>query len=110
MRNLATIAFSLMLLLGLSACTKIVPYYKKDIQQGNVISQVQVNKLKKGMSKQQVIAVLGTPLVQPAFVTDQLSYVYTYKANRRKYRQQRLILQFKQGKLISGTGNFKLPF
>lgn len=110
MRNLVTVALLLMLLLGLNACTSIIPYHKPDIQQGNVIAQTQVNKLKKGMSKQQVIAILGAPLVKPAFITNQLSYIYTNKVNRGKYTQKRLILQFKHDKLVSGMGDFKLPF
>lgn len=110
MRKLATITFLSMLLLDLNACTKIIPYYKTDIRQGNVVSQTQVNKLKKGMSKQQVISILGTPLIQPAFVTGQLNYIYTNKPGHGKYTEKRLILQFKHDKLVSGMGDFKLPF
>ncbi len=110
MRKLITIAFFLMLLLNLNGCTRIVPYYQHDIQQGKIISQTQVNKLRKGMSKQQVIVILGTPLIQPAFDTDPLIYVYTNKPNRKKYTEKQLILQFKQNKLLSGSGDFKLPF
>jgi len=110
MRQITLISLLIALLISLSSCTKIVPYYKPDIQQGNIITQTQVNKLKKGMSQKQVIAVLGTPIVKHAFYNNQLIYVNTNKPNRGKYTEERLILQFKHNKLMSGKGDFKLPF
>ena len=41
--------------------------YKLDINQGNYLSQDQVDRLKVGQTKQQVRAILGTPLVVSAF-------------------------------------------
>ena len=110
MRKIAIIILSCSLLIGLNSCTKIVPYYKPDIQQGNIITQTEVNKLKKGMTQNEVIAILGTPIVENSFYTNQLIYVNTNLPNRGKYTEKRLRLEFKHGKLISGQGDFKLPF
>lgn len=110
MRKIAIIIFSCSLLLELNSCTKIVPYYKPDIQQGNIITQAEVNKLKKGMTKNEVINTLGTPIVKNAFYTNQLIYVNTNLPNRGQYTEKRLRLEFKHGRLISGEGDFKLPF
>jgi len=110
MRKLAILSFLITILIGLSSCTRLVPYYKPDIQQGNIITQTQVNKLKKGMSKNQVITALGTPVVENGFYRNQLIYVSTYQPGHGKYTVKRLVLHFKQGKLISGQGDFKLPF
>ena len=110
MRKIIIISSFIILIIGLSSCTRIVPYYKPDIQQGNIITQVQVNKLKKGMSQKQVIALLGKPIVENAFYTDQLIYVNTNLPNRGKFTEERLVLHFKYHKLVSGKGDFKLAF
>ena len=98
------------LLIGLSSCTRLIPYYKPDIQQGNIITQTQVNQLKKGMTEKQVIAILGTPVAEKTFHNNQLIYINTNKPNRGPYTAKRLILQFYRGKLATGQGDFKLPF
>ena len=109
MRKFIILTLSL-LILSLTACTKIVPYYKPDIQQGNVISQAQVNKLKRGMTQTQVIGVLGTPVIQQAFNTNQLVYVETNMPGSGKITEKRLVLQFKQDRLVAANGDFKLSF
>ncbi|MFW9608685.1 MAG: outer membrane protein assembly factor BamE, partial [Aquaspirillum sp.] len=38
-----------------------------DIQQGNAITQDQVDKLRPGMTRQQVQAIVGTPLLKDMF-------------------------------------------
>lgn len=62
-------------LLG-SGCLKI---YSPEVQQGNIVSQDMLDKLKPGMTRAQVRFVLGTPLVTDPFHTDRWDYVYFYK-------------------------------
>lgn len=109
MRKLIILTLSL-LILSLTACTNIVPYYKPDIQQGNVISQAQVNKLKRGMTQKQAIGVLGTPVIQQAFDTNQLVYVNTNMPGSGKITEKRLVLRFKQDRLVSTKGDFNVSF
>lgn len=109
MRQLLIVLLSLSLL-SLTACTKIVPYYKPEIQQGNVVTQTQVNKLKRGMTEKQAIAVLGTPVVQQAFNTNQLVYINTIMPSSGITTEKRLILQFKNNHLVATKGDFKAPF
>jgi outer membrane protein assembly factor BamE len=91
------------------SCTKIIPYYKPEIQQGNVIAQDEVSQLHKNMSKQDVIALLGTPVVQNTYNDNRLVYVNTRLPNRGKYTEKQLILSFKDDKLISASGDYDLP-
>ena len=44
--------------------------YKLDVQQGNVIDNKMLMRLKPGMTKKQVRFVLGTPLIQDSFHQD----------------------------------------
>ena len=53
--------------------------YKVDVIQGNFISSEQVGQLQPGMSRDQVKAVLGTPLLTSLFHTDRWDYVFTLK-------------------------------
>ena len=98
------------LLINLAACVDWVPYKKPNIQQGNIITQAEVNQLKSGMSKTQVIDILGSPVIQPGFNDQELVYVETNQINGGKITKKRLILNFKQGKLVSGEGDYQLPF
>jgi outer membrane protein assembly factor BamE len=53
--------------------------YKVDVIQGNFISSEQVGQLQPGMSRDQVKAVLGTPLMASLFHKDRWDYVFTLK-------------------------------
>ncbi|MCC6534863.1 MAG: outer membrane protein assembly factor BamE [Burkholderiales bacterium] len=71
----------------------LVPY-RIDIQQGNVVTQDMVAKLKPGMTRQQVRYVLGTPPIVDAFHQDRWDYVYYLSKGGRVHEHRRLILLF----------------
>lgn len=96
--------------LSLSACISWVPYKRPDIQQGNIITQAEVDQLKPGMSKTQVIAIFGSPVLQNSFNENELVYVETDQINGGTITKKRLILTFRQDKLASGSGDYQLPF
>ena len=69
--------------------------YRPTIQQGNILDPEQVDKLKPGMSKRQVIYVMGTPLLQDPFHKDRWDYVHTIKpGDGAEPTIQRLTLYF----------------
>ncbi len=51
--------------------------YKIDIQQGNLITQEQLGKVKPGMSRLDVRNLLGTPLVQDVFNANRWDYYFS---------------------------------
>jgi outer membrane protein assembly factor BamE len=51
--------------------------HRIDIQQGNLITQEQLAKVKAGMSRQDVKNALGTPLMQDVFHADRWDYYFT---------------------------------
>ncbi len=65
--------------LALLATVGCVHTYKTEIQQGNVITQEMIDKLKPGMTKSQVRFVLGTTLITDPFHPERWDYVYVYK-------------------------------
>ena len=79
----------------LSSCTP----YKMDIRQGNFVTPEMRDKLKLGMSRQQVRYVLGTALVSDAFHNNRWDYVYRLKQGEKVVEQQNLTLYFDGDKL-----------
>jgi outer membrane protein assembly factor BamE len=72
----ALLALSGVLLLG-GGCL-----YRMDIQQGNVLNTDQVVQLQTGMTRPQVMFLLGTPMVPNGFDTDRWDYYYYNLRNR----------------------------
>ena len=60
------IVMTVMLLAATSGCLSRLGPHELTIQQGNVVTQKMVNKLKPGMTKRQVEYILGTPLIVDA--------------------------------------------
>jgi outer membrane protein assembly factor BamE len=59
--------------------TGCIAVYKTDTQQGNLVTQEMLDKLKPGMTRAQVRYVLGTPLVSDMFHPDRWDYYYYFK-------------------------------
>ncbi len=68
--------------------------YQIDIQQGSVVTQDMVAKLKPGMTRQQVRFVMGTPPIVDPFRTDRWDYVYYLNQRGKVVEHRRLILLF----------------
>ncbi len=79
--------------------------YKIDIQQGNYVTQDMVAKLKAGMSRSQVRFALGTPLIVDPFHSDRWDYVYVQQKGGRVLEQRRIIVLFKDDKLVRIEGD-----
>lgn len=95
--------------LALAGCPSVpIPgVHKIDIQQGNVITQEMVSKLKPGMTKNQVKFVLGTPPITDAFHQDRWDYVYSLQQGGGERQQRRLTLFFDGDKLARIEGDIK---
>lgn len=89
---------------GVPTLPSVTPY-KMDIQQGNVVTQEMVAKLKPGMTRQQVRFALGTPLVVDPFRTDRWDYVYLYEKAGRTTEQRHIAVIFKDDKLARIEGD-----
>jgi len=74
--------------------------HKIDVQQGNKIKPSALAKLKTGMSRKQVLYVLGTPLLKDPFHQDRWDYIYYLKPGNDTVKRSRVTLYFKGDKLI----------
>ena len=80
----------------LSACTP----YKMDIRQGNLVTPDMREKLKVGMTKQQVRYVLGTPMINDAFHGNRWDYSYRLQHGGKMTEKQDMTLYFEGDNLV----------
>jgi len=102
---------SLIAVLVLSACTmpkfRIPRVHRITIQQGNLVTQDMIDKLKPGMSRKQVAFVLGEPVVKNPFNQQRWDYVYTVFMQPNFRSEKRLSIFFVEEHLSYFTGDFK---
>ena len=97
----------LLILANFSACSSVdvthwsFPYYPK-VQQGNYITHDMISELKLGMTKQQVITVMGgaKPLSQFVFDDNVWTYIYQLYQNDSLVDNWQLTIVFKQNKVV----------
>lgn len=78
---------------SLDSAIGVADPYRIDIRQGNYVDQDMLAQLRKGMSREQVRFVLGSPLVADVFRNDRWDYVYHHRSGRAA-PQQRVISVF----------------
>ncbi len=90
----------------LSGCLSV---YKVEVQQGNVVTQEMVDKLKPGMSRSQVRFVMGTPLVNDPFHPERWDYYYYLRrSNESVGESQRVTVVFKNDTLVAVQGDTRI--
>ena len=111
----ALLALALPTVLALGACsnltqqrdlTSVLRPYRIDVIQGNFVSHEMADELKPGMSKEQVRAILGAPLLQDIFHDDRWEYVFSLRQGYRAPIVRRYVVFFdKDGKMIRAEGD-----
>jgi outer membrane protein assembly factor BamE len=96
--------------LFVAACSdtgKIPGVYRPDIQQGNVVTQEMVDKLRPDMTKAQVRYIMGTPLLVDTFHQDRWDYLYSLEAEGNDRTQERLSIFFEDDRLARIEGDYR---
>lgn len=111
MKSVLSLSSALIMTTMLSACSGIGSLdfpgvYKISIPQGNIITQDMVDQLRPGMTKRQVIFVMGTPLVRDPFHQDRWDYIYSFQPGGGIRGQERVTVFFRDDQLVSFTGDF----
>lgn len=96
--RLLLVAVSLML----ASCSvidwfKTFAPYKMEIRQGNYVTPEMKEKLRLGMSREQVSSVLGSPLVSDVYHANRWDYIYRLEVKGKLAEQSRLTVYFKDG-------------
>lgn len=99
--------FSVSALLLLPACASndntrsgLFEPYRFDIPQGNYITADAIAQVKVGMSREQVRAVLGTPLIVDTFRTNRWDYVFHYLHANGKSESRRAAVMFDKERVL----------
>lgn len=83
----------------ISGCS-YVGVYKRDIPQGNLVTEDMVDQLQPGMTQEQVTYVMGSPLLEAPFDAHQWDYVFRLDKAYAGVEQRRVTLTFdNQGRL-----------
>jgi len=80
--------------------------HKLTVQQGNVLSQEMIDKLKPGMTRSQVAYIMGEPIFRNSFNESRWDYIYTIEVPGYFNEQVHVSLFFEQDLLAYFTGDF----
>ncbi|MBH2502452.1 outer membrane protein assembly factor BamE [Neisseria meningitidis] len=104
-----TLILALSALLGLAACSaervSLFPSYKLKIIQGNELEPRAVTALRPGMTKDQVLLLLGSPILRDAFHTDRWDYTFNTSRNGIIKERSNLTVYFENGVLVRTEGD-----
>lgn len=88
----------------LSACSipkpRLPRVHKLTVQQGNVITQEMIDKLKPGMTRSQVAFIMGEPVFRNSFDDDRWDYIYTIELPG-VFNQSRVVSLFFHDELLA---------
>lgn len=85
----------------LTGCNLI---YKQNVQQGNAIEQEDLDQLTLGMTKNQVVFLLGSPAIRDPFNRDRWDYVNTFSRRGGDPLQRTVTLWFENDRLVRHEG------
>jgi outer membrane protein assembly factor BamE len=103
MQKLITLLVFAMLALSLAGCHIA---YKPDVQQGNLLDKKVVDQLKPGMTKHQVLVLMGTPSVSTPFDQSRWDYVSTFSHRGNPQKVRTFTLTFNNDTLVRTEGDF----
>lgn len=97
-----TLGFAL-LALSLASCRLI---YTPDVSQGNLLDKKTVDQLQPGMTKRQVLVLMGSPSVNSPFSQNEWDYVSTQQHRGGAIKVRALKLTFNNDVLVRTEGDF----
>jgi outer membrane protein assembly factor BamE len=96
------------LLVGLVGCSSNDPTrsgflepYRIDLPQGNYVTQAMLERIRPGMSPEQVRDLLGSPLLGHVFHADRWDYVFRFKHPNGSSEQRKVTVRFRNGRVSS---------
>ena len=98
MRLLATLVLSL----ALAGCGPVI--HRIDVQQGNIVAPETFARLKTGMSKSEVRALLGTPLLTDVFHANRWDYYFRNEKRGQLAEQNKFTVHFENEKMVRVEG------
>jgi outer membrane protein assembly factor BamE len=91
--------FSLLIMLSLTHCLSY-DLSRNIVQQGNLLPAHQVQRLKIGMTRQDVYQLLGSSLIQNLFNPNRLDYAYSLQKGGKKLAVRTVAITFRNDRII----------
>jgi outer membrane protein assembly factor BamE len=98
-KNLFVCVMCIFSLLGCSSIYNTL-VYQVDVTQGNYIDENKLKEIEIGMTQEQVIFVLGSPMLIDQFDSSKWYYIRYIKPGGQEAQQSQIILTFEAKKLI----------
>lgn len=97
--RIITILFSIIIALSLTQCTSY-DFARRITQQGNILPQEKIARLRIGMSKNDAAILMGASLISPTFNNDRWDYAYTWRRGSGSIEIRTAVLYFSRGSLV----------
>lgn len=101
--KISRFAFVLFAAASLAGCGVV---YKVTVNQGNLLEKKDLDSVKPGMTKRQVLLVLGTPAVQSPFHEDRWDYTASISRRGKPATVRTLTLFFENNALVRMEGDY----
>ena len=99
MKQLTSITFLLAVIFTVSACSSLSPY-KVPILQGNIFEEKDIEKLEKGLNKEQVQFIFGTALIKDPFRQSRWDYLNSVQVGEQIITESKLTIFFDNNSLV----------
>ncbi|MEM7054406.1 MAG: outer membrane protein assembly factor BamE [Pseudomonadota bacterium] len=80
--------------------------YKQNIQQGNVLDNEDIEQLEVGLTKRQVLVLLGSPAVENPFHADRWDYVNSFARRGGDAEMRHLTIEFENDQITRFYGSY----
>lgn len=105
-KTIITLLLSITCLLSIAGCSKLHPY-QPNIQQGNLLFETRVDELTPGMNKEQVVRLMGNPVLDNVFSHNHWAYVYTFQLHGRpQIVKKRVDVYFQNNRVVQIDKHF----
>ena len=94
--SIKNIISSFFVIFSLSGCSFLYDtfVYQIDVTQGNYLEDEKLDQVEIGMNQEQVIFILGSPMLIDQFDSSQWYYIRYIKPGGKKVQQQQVVLTF----------------
>lgn len=75
--------------------------YRTDLPQGNYVTREMVAQVRAGLSREQVRAIMGAPLLNSLFREDRWDYVFRYQRPNKQAELRRVVVRFKDDRVAA---------
>ena len=99
MRQLLNISFFAIFLFSIVSCNSLSPY-KVPVYQGNIFEDEDLDKLEKGLSKDQIQFIFGTALIKNPFRDNRWDYYNSVKIGEKIVAENKLSIYFNNDGLV----------